>query len=856
MILEREAELRDLSVLLDDVALSHGRVVLVRGEAGIGKSALISRFVSEVGERAHVLIGSCDDLLTPQPLGAIWDIGRAEPTVEAALHDDRSREVMEALLDLMHRTLRPTVMVIEDTQWADEASMDVIKFVGRRIGETNGLLILTYRDGEVDVDHPLRQVVGELPPDRLVRIVLHRLSPSAVASMIQATAFDLDEVLALTDGNPLFVKEVLASGTDTVPASVKDSVLARASKVSRAARELLDLVSVIPGTAELSLVGAILDLDADLVGECRRQGLLDVTETQIGFLHELQRRAIESSLGSVKRREINHRVVAALGREANPARLLHHAIGAGDIELIVEYAPQAARAAMDAGSTREAVSHFRLFDPYLDRLDRVERADMLEEWTRGEYFLGNVEALDVLNRAVEARRAAGDETALAYTLTYGARVHRSFLQNAEALESVSEAVEILEHHEPGGELSWALSLNAFIVWLYYDDFPLAVELADRALAVAEAGTDKQATIWALYTRGSISHSIGEPGGLSLVMESLRLALRDGFAFEEVRVLLNLAGMCGDVRDVDRAIDFIRRAEGCFDRNELGLLESDARAMLSEYLLWKGKWAEAENMATESLGSAPVSAMLALRILVTIQVRRGSAEASAGVGRLWERASAAGQLTVMDPAAAVMAEHLWVSGDRDPEHVSVVRRVLEAGLGAGAPWPSGPLAFWMWKLGFLDALPPGTADFYGWIISGDQARAVGFWRERSIPYETALALMHGDAHDQSEAVRLLESLGATATASRLRRVLLDSGLKLPRGRAAATRSNVVGLTARQVEVLELLVEGMTNTQIADLLFVSRRTVENHVAGILMKFDVSTREAAAEAAKAAGFQKFPT
>jgi DNA-binding NarL/FixJ family response regulator len=162
---------------------------------------------------------------------------------------------------------------------------------------------------------------------------------------------------------------------------------------------------------------------------------------------------------------------------------------------------------------------------------------------------------------------------------------------------------------------------------------------------------------------------------------------------------------------------------------------------------------------------------------------------------------------------------------------------------------------MWKLGLVDAVPPGTAEFYGWIIDGDRVRAVNFWRERSIPYETALALMDGDETDQVEAVRMLESLGATAAASRLRRVLLDSGLKLPRGRAAATKRNVVGLTARQAEVLELLLEGLTNTQIADRLFVSRRTVENHVAGILMKFDVSTREAAAAAATAAGFHQSP-
>ena len=449
----------------------------------------------------------------------------------------------------------------------------------------------------------------------------------------------------------------------------------------------------------------------------------------------------------------------------------------------------------------------------------------------------------------------GDDLALAYTLTYGARMHRSYLQNARALEMAAEAVEILDRHEPGGELSWALSLNAFIVWLYYDDFPLAVELSDRALAVAEAGTDRRATIWALYTKGSIEHSVGRQGGLSLVMESLRLARRGGFAYEEVRVLLNLAGMFGDIRDVDRSIELIRNAQTCFDRNEFHLLEADARAMLSEYLLWKGRWAEAEDSAARSLGSAPGTAMLASRVLVTLQVRRGSSDASAGLQRMWERAQTSGQLTVMDPAAAVIAEHLWLSGERDPGSVRILREVFDMGLSAGAPWPSGALAFWMWKLGLIDTAPPGMVDFYRWILEGEHGRAVEYWGIREIPYEKGLALMHGDASEQIEAIRIFESLGASASASRLRKVLLDEGVKVPRGRAEATRRNLAGLTARQAEVLELLVEGLTNTQIADRLFVSRRTVENHVAGILMKLDVSTREAAAAAARVAGFQIHP-
>jgi hypothetical protein len=232
VILEREEQLATLNLLLDDAASSGGRVVLVRGEAGIGKSALVGSFLDDSRERAHTLLGACDDLITPQPFGPIWDIARQDASLVDPLATGDRRAIMEATLDLLSRSLRPTVLVFEDTQWADEATLDLIKFLGRRIARTNGLLILTYRDVEVDTDHALRQVVGDLPLANLMRMPLSHLSGEAVASMIKDDSFDVDEVIALTGGNPLFVTEVLVSGTDAVPSSIKDAVLARASKLS------------------------------------------------------------------------------------------------------------------------------------------------------------------------------------------------------------------------------------------------------------------------------------------------------------------------------------------------------------------------------------------------------------------------------------------------------------------------------------------------------------------------------------------------------------------------------------------------------------------------------------------------
>jgi len=259
VLLERDQELKLLADLLAGVGSSGGKVVLVRGEAGIGKSSLVETFARAHEDGAHMLLGSCDDLLTPQPLGPFWDIARREASLFQLLETGDLRAMMETLLGLLSRKLRPTVLAIDDTQWADEATLDVIMFLGRRIARTNGVLIITYRDGPVDIDHPLRQVIGELPPNSVVRVHLDRLSAEAVSTMVQDTDLDLDAVLSLTSGNPLFVAEVVAAGVDTVPLSVQDSVLARASKITHGARRVLELVSVSPGDLERSLIDEVLD---------------------------------------------------------------------------------------------------------------------------------------------------------------------------------------------------------------------------------------------------------------------------------------------------------------------------------------------------------------------------------------------------------------------------------------------------------------------------------------------------------------------------------------------------------------------------------------------------------------------
>ena len=849
MLLERDRELAKLGQLLDDLDSSGGRVVLVRGEAGIGKSSLVREFTGGHADEAHVHTGSCDDLLTPQPLGPFWDFARDEPLLGELLEKGDRLRVLAAVLDLLSRSLRPSIVVIEDTHWADEATLDAIKYVGRRIARTNGLLLLTYRDGEVDYDHPLRGVIGELPPQNLIRMHLGRLSARAVASMVDDTGLDLDEVLALTDGNPLFVTEVLASGVENVPPSIQDSILARATKLSAGARRLLNLVSVIPGESERALIDDILDPTQSQMTECARQGLLRVEDDAVSFQHELTRRAIESALSTTDRRLLNQQVLTALAGFADPSRLVHHAREADDVDSIIEYAPRAARAAMAIESHREALAHFRTLEPYLDRIAEADRAGIVDDWAKNEFYLDNVEALDILARAIDLHRSSNDDLALARALTFAVRLNEINGRPRAADACVAEAVAILGSYPPSADLAFAVGQLAWLSFMRGDGVR-AIDLADQAIDLAEETGDELTMVHALNTKGSETYMRGDAGGFRLLEEARTRAEQGGYRFEEIRALLNMTAAASERRELDLASDLAQRTRRTAARYENRLLEAYARAQYAQVLSWKGEWTAAEDIANEVLGSHPHTDLLAGSVLGRLQTRRGRPEAKATLDRIWSLAEPTGEAQNIVPSAAAQTEYMWLTGEDDPDQIARFREVLEEGPQLESSWPAGDLAFWLWKLGELSQIPEGIAEPYRLVIEGEPVAAAAMWLAIGCPYERAIALAHGDQDAQLEALKILETLGAAAVAAKLRKTLRDQGVSVRRGKGLKTRDHAAGLTARQAEVLRLLDEGLSNTEIADRLFVSPRTVEHHVSAVLAKLDSSTRDEAVSRAHTDG------
>ena len=275
-LLERRRELDALAALLVDVREQRrGWLVLVAGEAGIGKTALLRRFCDEHRSSARVLWGACDALYMPSPFAPLIEVAESSGgEVEELVHGEaKPYEVATALMHDLGRHAS-SVLVLEDVHWADEATLDVVRLLGRKVEGVPALVLVSYRD-ELDRVHPLRILTGELSTSPAVRrLRVDPLSPQAVARLAEPHGVDADDLYRKTAGNPFFVTEVLAAADAQIPNTVRDAVLARVARLSPTARALLEAVAVVPPRAEPWLLEALAPEALDHVEECLASGML------------------------------------------------------------------------------------------------------------------------------------------------------------------------------------------------------------------------------------------------------------------------------------------------------------------------------------------------------------------------------------------------------------------------------------------------------------------------------------------------------------------------------------------------------------------------------------------------------
>ena len=854
-LLERDQFLEKLKNLATLCVERRGQTVLVSGEAGIGKTSLVQEFTGNE-TRSRTLWGSCDALFTPRPLGPLHDIAsQLGGTLRRLLDAEAQRPlVFSSLLDELTTCSTSTIVVFEDVHWADEATLDLIKYLGRRINPIPALMILTFRDDEVGPQHPLRTVIGDLPKSSVTRLELSLLSEAAVLTMQQRAGRFLDNLYKITGGNPFFVTEVLTSKGEGVPATVIDAILSRVAKLQPSARDIVELASIVPPRIEEWLLREILAPTEESLESCVDGGLLIDERGMLKFRHELARQAVENSLLPTKAMQLHGRVLRVLLSkdiaQITLSRIVHHAAHANNSDVVLRVAPQAGQRAAAMGAHKQAAAHYATALRFSAQLPPAERASLFEAHADECHVIGQfTEAIASRESAIDLRQQIGDRLHEGEDLSHLAHSYVVEGRTTEARRANDRAIELLTTLDPGPQLATSYRYRAYLLMGDRDNDE-AIKWGRRALELAERFPDNETLTHAHNAIGSaLILSGNEDEGRMHLEQSLDLALTGGLDSLAAVAYGNLGSAFGEVYQFPLAEHYLNTGIAYCAERDIDGTQYYMTAWLALTYLYTGRWAEATDLALSVVDhsfSSVVSRIMALVALGRVRARRGDPGVSTVLDEALMLAMQASTLQRLAPVRAARAEAAWLAGD-NKQAIEEASAVYELALRKKHTWFVGDLANWQRQAGRIIKVPAWAAKPFALHAAGKWAEAAYEWKLRTCPYEQAMALADGDEAAKRTALTILEELGAEQTSAVLRRRLRDQGMRsIPRGPRPATKANPAGLTAREVEILVLLTENLQNSEIAGRLFISTKTVGHHISSILSKLNVRSRGEAAAAA----------
>jgi DNA-binding CsgD family transcriptional regulator len=482
------------------------------------------------------------------------------------------------------------------------------------------------------------------------------------------------------------------------------------------------------------------------------------------------------------------------------------------------------------------------------------RADIYERRSYECYVTDQMpEALEARLRALAEHRLRGDRLREGHAHRWVSRLRWLLGENEAAELEAQQALDVLEGLPPGPELAMAYSNMSQLRMLARDSGD-AVAWGERAIALAERLGEDEILIHALNNVGTAQYQAGDPQGRVLLARSLDLALAAGHDEHAARAYTNLASQAVEQRDyaiadadLDCGIAYCRDHD--VDSWRLYMTGWLARCHLDQ-----GRWVEAADAATMVLrypNPAAPSRIKPLTVIGRLRARRGDPGAWEYLDEALHLAEGMAELQRLAPVAAARAEARWLAGELGLI-AGETGETLAIAIRSGDPWAAGELAVWRRRAGVRDELSGAKlAEPWALELAGEAEAASGRWDALGCPYESALALAAAEGEEPlRRSLAALERLGAARAAAVVAHMLRSRhGVRgLAVGPRAATRANPGGLTGRELDVLELLSEGLRNREIAARLYLSEKTVHHHVSAILRKLAVPTRgQAAAEAAR---------
>jgi len=855
-LLERDEALSALAGYAEEARRGDSRFVLIAGEAGIGKTRLVEEVPRHVTD-ARWLRGACDGAFTPEPLAPLFDVaGQVGGALEqSCVAGDVPRDRMfRALLAELTQSDVLTALVIEDVHWADEATLDLVRFLVRRLRQAKVLVLLTFRDDGLGDDHPLRTTIGELAAERSIRrVTLPPLSPDAVRRLADGSGLSTDALYELTGGNPFLVTEVIDAGTDEVPPSVREALLARMSKLSVKARRVLEAAAVIGIKVDVNLLRRVAVDDVRSLDECLLAGALVSERDTFRFRHELARRAVEESIPAHRSAELHETVLAALlaSQDVDAARAAHHADRAGDGDVVLKYAPIAAERASSLGAHMEAMALYECAVRYAGVLDVRDRAELYGRLADEAKFIDRwPQSLAAREVALSLWTEAGDATRIGGALTRLAVAYWRLCRVEDSDAAAARAVEVLEPLGPSAEL--ALAYTTLANTFGEGDVDAGRAMAETALAMAEQFGADDVTGRALMTLAGFHLMRGhEP--FELYEQAREVGLRGGDETIVGAAYANWHEAAARTRRFAIAQQVFDEGLVYVQDHEIDTYQSCLFAWHAFALESQGRYDEALALLLDVLGKrhvSPVNRLFSMPILARIRARTGDAEAKAALDEALELTSTGGDRTMELEVALTEAELAWLD-DRNDDATSALTRAVTL-LPYTEPWTQAWVVSWAHRLGLDVEVRSPLPGPYRLAAAGELRASADAWLALGCPYDAALTLIDaGDEASLRDAARLFDSIGATAAMSIVQNRLRETGARrVPRGRRATTRADAFGLTTREREVLGYLCAGMTNTEIGKEMVIAPKTVDHHVASVLMKMGVESRRDAARKASAAG------